>query len=173
MKFHNNIEFFIGPRSCGKSLAAETLVSHFARRKLYIGTLWKDPIYNQALHIHRIRRDESWDLFESTGSAINDTLNITDYLAKNQNVGACLIDGLTTWAIHNSTRHGSVLHGAMDVVDTIHCLLQTFPYLKWVFVDVAPESFCHREEILERLSCNYIRIKLVQSIKRVDVLYWR
>ncbi|MBV9879400.1 MAG: bifunctional adenosylcobinamide kinase/adenosylcobinamide-phosphate guanylyltransferase [Gemmatirosa sp.] len=128
-----DVRLDLGPPASGKSLAVERELSPHALR-LYVGTLWGARAHDALLAAHRERRDARWLLVESTGDLSTDMSAIVDRLATPPRPTACLIDGLTTWAM-NVAVDGDLLSAARDVADVVIALVRRQPRVVWRLVD--------------------------------------
>ena len=166
-----NVVLTIGPRACGKSEAIEKEISNF-KNKLYIATLWRDPRYIKSIHQHQKRRDLNWNLYEVTGNLRKDYNNINSLLKDMHQPIACMIDGLTTWALNCSLAERSINICAYNIVFFIEKLIATHPNCLWHLVDVSPESFDLIQNKSTFSACQNIHFLLNNNIKFLKTIYW-
>lgn len=130
----------LGPRDCGKSEYLERALTPVSRRA-YLGTLWPDPAYDPIIARHRARRDASWVLVECGGD-LRATFDLLDRALRALGAAAaCLIDGLTMWAVNVARADGDLLAAARGVAEGIVELLDVHAEIVWRLVDVTPRTF--------------------------------
>lgn len=170
----SDIILTIGPRSCGKSEVVENDISKIAK-KLYIGTLWPDHRFHSLIKRHLKRRDHSWILYEVEGNIRKDCCKIDTLLAEIKKIShpvACLIDGLTTWALHCSLKKGTLDVSAYNVVFFLEKLITAHTECVWRLVDVSPQSFSMPHEKMLFSACQNIHFLLSNNIKDLKVYNW-
>ncbi|MBL0702048.1 MAG: bifunctional adenosylcobinamide kinase/adenosylcobinamide-phosphate guanylyltransferase [Desulfosarcina sp.] len=169
-----DISLTIGPRSCGKSEFVENNILKY-KKKLYVGTLWNDNKFHSLLQRHRLRRDESWILYEVQGNIRKDYTKIDTILSMHEKRISpipCLIDGLTTWALHCAMKNRSVAVSAYNVAYFLSQLIFEHPWCIWHLVDVTPQTFRkkNQKEIFE--ACKNIHFLLKKNIENLIVYNW-
>jgi adenosyl cobinamide kinase/adenosyl cobinamide phosphate guanylyltransferase len=166
-----DVQLFIGPRRCGKSEYVENILSKFKRR-LYVGTLWKEPRFEELLRIHRERRDTSWKLVECVGKISKDKLNIVSVLQQMVPPCCCMVDGLTTWAIHNAKKNADLFGASRGVAYGLEELIYNNAYVTWKLVDVCPSSFSSTESNIYSHACSIIHGLLKTFIPGIEIIKW-
>ncbi len=169
-----DISLTIGPRSCGKSEFVEKKISNY-EKKIYIGTLWNEPQFQSLIHRHRVRRDSSWILYEVQGDARNDCIQIENMLATHKSPVAripCLIDGLTTWALHCALKNRSLGVSSYNVAYFLSQLILKHPDFVWRLVDVTPKSFNKKKQIRIFEACENIHFIMKSNLENLKIYTW-
>jgi adenosyl cobinamide kinase/adenosyl cobinamide phosphate guanylyltransferase len=170
----HNIILTVGPRACGKSEAIEKQLS-FYENKLYVATLWCAPEYKMSLYEHKQRRKNSeyeWKLYEVNGNLREDYHNINHILSDMPQPFACMIDGLTTWALNCSLKQNSLSICAYNIVFFIEKLITNHPNCLWQLVDVTPQAFNPVENKSIFDACCTIHLLLKKNIKNLKIVDW-
>ena len=90
------LHLVIGAAKSGKSEYAESMMSRFSGRKVYVGTLPRIPLYQNSIETHQARRPTSWHLVELIGDLSVDVELIQRALSGAPNI---LLDGLTFYLL--------------------------------------------------------------------------
>lgn len=166
-----DVQLFIGPRGSGKSEYVENMISRFKNR-LYVGTLWKEPGFEELLRIHRERRDSLWKLVESNGDIKEDKIKIQFILNQMRRPCCSMVDGLTTWAIYNAKRTGDLFNSAREVAYRLDELIYNNPDVTWKLVDVRPIDFSLTNNSIHRHASSIIHGLLAIFIPGIKIIKW-
>jgi adenosyl cobinamide kinase/adenosyl cobinamide phosphate guanylyltransferase len=152
--------FVVGRRRSGKSAFMENYLARFSQR-LYVGTLrGDDHDAREVIAEHQNRRGQGWRLVECSDCA-RDICVIERELEGVGPGGACMIDGLTNWAVSWSAELASdLLAAARLVAHRTAELLRAHPYVAWRLLDVPPEDFDDDGQPLHAAACRLIAATL-------------
>ncbi len=166
-----DVQLFIGPRRSGKSEYVENMILKFKNR-LYVGTLWKEPGFEELLRIHRERRDSLWRLVECTGEISRDKMKIQSILNQMGRPCCSMVDGLTTWAIYNAKKTGDLFDAARGVAYGLEELIYNNLDVTWKLVDVRPIDFSLTDNSIHRHACSIIHDLLATFIPGMEIIKW-
>lgn len=170
---NNLVEFHIGIRGCGKSEFIEKEMESLFSCNLYVGTLFPVENFPQIIQRHRVRRNESWMLYETNGDIEQDFICLDELLFRNKHIEACLIDGFSTWVRILSKDVYSMEWTVEVLVNNLILLIKKYQIF-FRFIDVVPEVFQDRISVRMCFSIhNYLLKKALEVGINIKVIDWR
>jgi adenosyl cobinamide kinase/adenosyl cobinamide phosphate guanylyltransferase len=162
METHRIIEFYIGPRNCGKSVYVENKILIF-NKLIYIATLPLKAEYKNSIEKHRERRGNNWHTIEICFDYYQDISMISSFLQTVDNKSACMLDGIWTWYHFQNELRNKInpIEFAEGIVHFIHKSKSNWYLVDIDYYDYFQDLYTIHNKIISDLN-------IVEIIKKQD-----
>jgi adenosyl cobinamide kinase/adenosyl cobinamide phosphate guanylyltransferase len=164
------VKIIIGKRNTGKSMFYEQLLEQTEQR-IYFGTLLYCDNTSTQINRHKLRRDDKWVLFETSGHIDRDIKVLIKFLTGLHGKWFCMIDSLMNWCISCSDSSADLLSTVEVITNGLIFLINRFPNHHWFILDNTIDDYSNYPILQEAYTKLYNQIK--SCLDNVEYLDWR